>query len=156
MDSNEGRCQPGGCTDKFWELGVFWCYWQISRTSEKTGNKTDCKGMDVSLNMPLTKFHVSVSFVCGYAILLCFLLSSPYIFVTLLFWHIAQISVYYHEFMYTPCPDEGSNPGPLDCKSEALPTELCGPLDRTTFNDVYKHNDVSNDIILMIISLSVT
>ena len=30
--------------------------------------------------------------------------------------------------LFTPCPDGGSNPGPLDCKSEALPTELCGPL----------------------------
>ena len=27
--------------------------------------------------------------------------------------------------MLNVCPDPESNPGPLDCKSEALPTELC-------------------------------
>ena len=52
-------------------------------------------------------------------------------------------------------PDPGSNPGPLDCKSEALPTELCGPLSIFLFKDVYEPNDVSNDVILMIIRLSV-
>ena len=30
--------------------------------------------------------------------------------------------------MLNVCPDPGSNPGPLDWKSEALPTELRGPL----------------------------
>ena len=58
--------------------------------------------------------------------------------------------------MFMPCPDGGSNPGPLDYKSEEIPTELCGPLSITLFKDVYEHNDVSKDIILMIISLSVT
>ena len=53
--------------------------------------------------------------------------------------------------MFTPCPDAGSNPGPLDCKSDTLPTELCGPLSINLFKDVYKLNDVSNDVILMII-----
>ena len=44
---------------------------------------------------------------------------------------------------------------PLDGKSEALLTELCGPLSITLFKDVYELNDVSNDVILMIILLSV-
>ena len=55
--------------------------------------------------------------------------------------------------MFTPFLEEGSNPAPLDCKSEALPTELCGPLWITAFKDVYEHKIVSNDIILMIISV---
>ena len=50
----------------------------------------------------------------------------------------------------------GTYPGPLGCKSEVLPTELCGPFSITLFKDVYELNDVTNDIILMIISLSVT
>ena len=58
--------------------------------------------------------------------------------------------------MITPCPDVGSNPGPLDCKSYMLPTELCGPLSNTLFKDVYNLNDVSNDLFFMIIRLSVT
>ena len=58
--------------------------------------------------------------------------------------------------MFTPCPDGGLNPGPLDCKSEALPTELCGPSSNNLFKDEYKLNDVSNDVILMIIGLSET
>ena len=53
-------------------------------------------------------------------------------------------------------PRRGSNPGPLDCKSEALPTELCGPLSIIMFKNIYELNNVFNDIILMIISLSVT
>ena len=47
--------------------------------------------------------------------------------------------------MIAPCPDPGSNPGPLDCKSEVLPSELCGPMSVTLFKDVYKLNDVSKD-----------
>ena len=90
-----------------------------------------------------------------YQWLLCFLLSSPYIFVTLLLWHVAQITMWYHYFMFTPCPDTGSSPEPLDCKSEALPTELCGPLSTLLFKDIYKLNEVSNNVILMIIGLSV-
>ena len=39
-----------------------------------------------------------------------------------------------------------------DCKSEALPTELCGPLSIALLKDVYELNNVSNDKILMIIS----
>ena len=58
--------------------------------------------------------------------------------------------------MFTPCPDGGSNPGPLDCKSVALPTDLCGPLSMTLFKDVYELNDVSNDVILIIKRLLVT
>ena len=60
--------------------------------------------------------------------------------------------------MLTPRPDEGFNPGPLNCNSEALPTELCGPLSIILFKDVYnlKLNDVSNGVILMIIRLLVT
>ena len=50
--------------------------------------------------------------------------------------------------MFTPCPDGGLNPLPLDCKSVALPTELCRPLSITLFKDVYELNDVSNDIYL--------
>ena len=49
--------------------------------------------------------------------------------------------------MFTTCPDGGLNPGPLDCKSEALPTELCGPLSIDMLKDVYELNNVSNDII---------
>ena len=49
--------------------------------------------------------------------------------------------------MFTPCSDAGSNQEPLDCKSEALPTELCGP-SNVLFEDVYKLNDVSNEVIL--------
>ena len=47
-------------------------------------------------------------------------------------------------------PRRGIEPG------EALPTELCGPLCTTLFKDVYELKIVSNDIILMIISLSIT
>ena len=36
------------------------------------------------------------------------------------------------------CPDPGLIPGPLDCKSKALPTELRGPLGIIKFKDVYK------------------
>ena len=56
----------------------------------------------------------------------------------------------------TPCPEPGSNPGPLDWKSEALPTELCGPMSIILFKDTFKLNDVTNNVILMIIKLSVT
>ena len=55
--------------------------------------------------------------------------------------------------MFEQCPDDGSNPRPFDCKSKALPTELCGTLSIYSFADVYKLNDVSNDVILMIIRL---
>ena len=58
--------------------------------------------------------------------------------------------------MFTRCPDAGSNPGPLESKSEALPIELCGSLSIALFKDVYELNNVSNDITLMKISLSVT
>ena len=50
--------------------------------------------------------------------------------------------------MFTPYPDPGLNPGPLDCKSDTLPTWLCWPLDINLFKDIYKL-DVSNYIILM-------
>ena len=39
------------------------------------------------------------------------------------------------------------NPGPLDCTSDRLPTELCGPLGITLIKNIYKPNDVSNDVI---------
>ena len=48
------------------------------------------------------------------------------------------------------CPDLGSNPGPLDCKSEALPTELRGPLGIIQLKNVYKIYHVSNCVIMMI------
>ena len=54
--------------------------------------------------------------------------------------------------MQNVCLNPGSNPGPPGCKSEALPTELCGPLSIALLKDVYELNNVSNDIILMIIS----
>ena len=57
---------------------------------------------------------------------------------------------------FTPCPDGGASPAPLDSKSEALPTQLCGPFSITLFKDVYELNDVSNYVILMIIRLSFT
>ena len=44
--------------------------------------------------------------------------------------------------MFTPCPDAGSNPGPLDYKSEALPTELCGPSSILRLKHVYKPYNV--------------
>ena len=50
------------------------------------------------------------------------------------------------------CPDPGSKPGPLDCKSEELPTELRGLLGIIQVKDVY-HKDVyhvSNCVIMMI------
>ena len=40
--------------------------------------------------------------------------------------------------MQNVCPEPGSSPGSLDCKSEALPTELRGPLGIIKFKDVYK------------------
>ena len=56
-------------------------------------------------------------------------------------------------YVYT-MPRPAIEPG--TCKSEALPTELCGLLIISLFRDVYKLNDVSNNIILMIKRLSVT
>ena len=35
--------------------------------------------------------------------------------------------------IFTPGPDPGSNPGPLECKSEALPTDLFGTLGIDSF-----------------------
>ena len=48
------------------------------------------------------------------------------------------------------CPDPGSNPGPLDCKSEELPTELRGSIGIIQVKDVYKIYHVSNCVIMMI------
>ena len=54
--------------------------------------------------------------------------------------------------MFTPCPDPGSNSGPLDYKLEAPPTELCRPLGIILFKDAYIKfiYDVSNYVISMI------
>ena len=41
-------------------------------------------------------------------------------------------------------PDGGSNPSPLDCKSEVLPTEQCGPWSITLFKDINELNNVYN------------
>ena len=43
-----------------------------------------------------------------------------------------------------------SNPGFLDCKSEALLTELCGHLGIILFKDGYEIYNVYNYVILMI------
>ena len=51
--------------------------------------------------------------------------------------------------MQNVCPDPGSNPGPLDCRSEALPTELRGPLGIIQFKDIYKIYHVSHCVIMM-------
>ena len=47
------------------------------------------------------------------------------------------------------------NPGPLDCKSEALPTKLCWPLGIILFKDVNEIYSLSNYVMLMIKMISV-
>ena len=58
--------------------------------------------------------------------------------------------------MQNVIPDPGSSPGSLDCKSEALTTELRGPLGIIQVKYVYKIYHVSNCVIMMITGLSVT
>ena len=39
--------------------------------------------------------------------------------------------------MFTPCPNPGENPGPLDCKSVTVPSELRWPLNVPAVKDVH-------------------
>ena len=80
---------------------------------------------------------------------------SLYIHYTTILAYCTDIRVISLFHVYT-VPRRRIEPGPLDCKSEALPTELCGLMSINLFKDVYKFNDVSNAVILMIIRLSVT
>ena len=49
--------------------------------------------------------------------------------------------------MFTPRPD----PGPLDCKSVTIPSELCGPLNIPAVKYVHKLDYVSNCVVLIIV-----
>ena len=57
--------------------------------------------------------------------------------------------------MFTPWPDAVWSQEPFDCKSDTLPTELCGPLSIILImrTNVYKLNDVSNNVIQVIYHL---
>ena len=75
---------------------------------------------------------------------------SLYIRCTTIMAYCTDICVISLFHIYT-MPRPVSNPGALECKSETLPSELCGSI--TLFKDVNKIIDVSNNVIFNDIKL---